>query len=89
MILLRKWDCVMRDKRSFLQGRTNLDLFLCPQVMEAVVPGVPIRQGTGDIEALVGINKVREELGFEPQDSRDDLTTIVFFNYCCLGQVVG
>ena len=44
------------------------------QLMDAVFPGVPIKEGTGDFETLLSIDKARRLLRFEPRYSwRDEL----------------
>jgi len=42
------------------------------ELMSAVYPEVPIRDGTGDFETLISINKARQMLGFEPRFSWRD-----------------
>ncbi|HTK11666.1 MAG TPA: NAD(P)-dependent oxidoreductase [Ktedonobacteraceae bacterium] len=39
------------------------------ELMAAVFPGVPLREGTGDFETLLSIKKARKLLGYEPQYS--------------------
>jgi len=39
------------------------------ELMQAVFPEVPIKEGTGDFETLLNINKARRMLGFEPEIS--------------------
>ena len=46
-----------------IMNQTNAEL------MEAVFPGVPILEGTGEFESLLSTKKAREMLGFEPQYS--------------------
>lgn len=43
------------------------------ELIEAVFPGVPIKEGTGEFETLLSITKARKMLGFEPQYSWRDV----------------
>ncbi len=53
-----------------IMDRPNVEL------MAAVYPDVPIREGTGEFETLISINKARQMLGFEPRYSwRDHVST--------------
>ena len=42
------------------------------ELIAAVYPGVPIKEGAGDFETLTCIDKAREMLGFEPRYSWRD-----------------
>lgn len=43
------------------------------ELITAVFPGVPIKEGTGEFESLISIEKARMTLGFEPQYSWRDI----------------
>lgn len=59
---LRGTDCHAQDVDAVMKQPNS-------ELMAEVFPGTPLKEGCGEFETLLSIDKARRELGYDPQHS--------------------